>query len=369
MANQEGSLISLDVFISFSRQDVGAADGVCQALEVAGIRCWMAHRDIAPGRGYLGPVLEAADRCRAVLLIVSAHTTTSNIYILDRATGRGVPIIWFMIDHATPPAEFNRFRESALLIDASVPPLEPHFRSLPARVNSLLEPTRTEDRPTSFSPPAEGPSARYSPDELVLLPVRAAALEVGLPSGAGEDEAIDSALRTVAEVLSEIHAPESQITALDAAVRTGPMPPLAVRERWPTASARSGLAHPSIRPTPPNSRKQHTKRDFALVVAGLAVLALGAGVLFNQQITGLLHAIEEFLRHQSVGAGEASEIAKLGSASSLFDPPSLWSFSILAQAAASASRLRLQRLFLLANKPTIPGRGDLAPSELFHSKT
>jgi hypothetical protein len=243
-----------------------------------------------------------------------------------------------MVDHATPPAEFNQFRESALLFDASEPTLESHFRSLPAHVNSLLNPTRSEDRPGSITAPAEGHPTGYSPDELALLQWRAAALEVGLPSGACKDEAIDSALRTVAEVLLEIQAPESQITALDAAVRTGPMPPRAVRELWPAACARSGVAYPSNRPTQPNSTDQHTKRDLALVVAGLAVLAFGVGVLFNQQINGLLHAIEEFLRHQSVGAGQPLEIAKLCPAASLLIRRNFVSFSILTQAAVSASR-------------------------------
>jgi hypothetical protein len=301
MANQGGSAISLDVFISFSRQDVGAADGICQALEAISIRCWIAHRDIVRGRGYLGPVLEAVDHCRAVLLIASSHTTTSNTYVLDRAARRDVPIIWLEIDHATPPAELTRFRESALVIDASEPPLESHFRSLAARVKALLNPTRTEDR-HGGSGPAEGShlfelgSAAYSPDESTVLHGRAARLAVGLPPDAIEDGAIESALRTAAEVLSEMYAQKS-IAAPDASVRARAVPPPAARERFPTA-ARSATAYPGIRPTPPNSRQKHTKRNFVLVVAGLAVLAFGVGVLFSEQIGNLLSAIDEFLRHR-----------------------------------------------------------------------
>jgi hypothetical protein len=329
MANQGGSLISLDVFVSFSRQDVGAADGICQELEATGIRCWMAHRDIAPGRGYLGPVLEAVDHCRAVLLIVSSHTSTSNTYILDRAAGRGVPIIWLMIDHATPPVEFKRFRESALVIDASVPPLESHFRSLAARVNSVLNPPPTEDRHEFSSALAEGPNlfgggSAYSLHELALLHGRAAPLAVGLPSHAVEDEAIDSALRTVAKVLAEIHAQESRIAAPDASALARPMPPLAAREQLPTAAARSEVAYSSIRPTSPNSGPKHTKRNFALVVTGLAVFAFVAGMLFSKQITGLLHAIDESLRLLGVGAGKPFGTSPLASAASVLaqTPPS-----------------------------------------------
>jgi hypothetical protein len=307
-ANQRGSLMSLDVFITFSRQDLGAADRVCQALEASGIQCWMAHRDIAPGRGYLGPVLEAADHCRALLLLVSSHTTSTNTYVVDRSARRGVPIIWLMIDNATPPTEFERFRKSSLVIDASVPPLESHFRSLAARITSLLNPTRAEDWHEFSSSPTEGPNifehgpAGYSLDESALPHGRGAPLGVRLPSDAAQDEVIESVLRTAAEVLSELHAQEARITPPDAAARARPVPHPADREQLPTAVARSEALELSIRPTPPNSRQNHAKRTFALIVAGLAVLAFGAGTLFSKEIVGLLHAIAESLRDLGAGA-------------------------------------------------------------------
>jgi hypothetical protein len=119
-----------------------------------------------------------------------------------------------------------------------------------------------------------------------------------------------------------MHAQKS-IAAPDASARAHAVPPLAARERLPPA-ARPGEAYHSIRPTPPNSRQRHKKRNFALVVAGLAVLAFGAGVLFSEQITDLLRAIEEFLRYLGVGAGEPSGTAPLVTVASVLaqTPPS-----------------------------------------------
>jgi hypothetical protein len=37
-----------DVYISYSREDKWAADAACATLEAAGIRCWIAPRDILP---------------------------------------------------------------------------------------------------------------------------------------------------------------------------------------------------------------------------------------------------------------------------------------------------------------------------------
>lgn len=38
------------VFISYAHQDKPVADAVCARLEQSGIRCWIAPRDIQPGR-------------------------------------------------------------------------------------------------------------------------------------------------------------------------------------------------------------------------------------------------------------------------------------------------------------------------------
>ena len=42
--------MAFDAFISYSHRDRLAADAACAGLEAAGIRCWIAPRDIAPGK-------------------------------------------------------------------------------------------------------------------------------------------------------------------------------------------------------------------------------------------------------------------------------------------------------------------------------
>jgi hypothetical protein len=38
--------MAFDVFISYSTKDKATADAACAALESAGIRCWIAPRDV-----------------------------------------------------------------------------------------------------------------------------------------------------------------------------------------------------------------------------------------------------------------------------------------------------------------------------------
>jgi hypothetical protein len=45
--------MAFEVFISYSHQDRTAANAVCGVLEQEGIWCWIALRDVEPGRDWL----------------------------------------------------------------------------------------------------------------------------------------------------------------------------------------------------------------------------------------------------------------------------------------------------------------------------
>jgi TIR domain len=67
-----------DVFISHSSKDKLTADAVCDRLESAGIRCWIAPRDIIPGEGWSEAILRGIGACR-VMVLVSSENATSHI--------------------------------------------------------------------------------------------------------------------------------------------------------------------------------------------------------------------------------------------------------------------------------------------------
>ena len=43
-----------DVFISYSSKDKPVADAACATFEAAGMRCWIAPRDVPPGAADVG---------------------------------------------------------------------------------------------------------------------------------------------------------------------------------------------------------------------------------------------------------------------------------------------------------------------------
>jgi hypothetical protein len=119
-----------DVVIACSRRDVERAEEVCRALEAAGVRCWLAHRDIGRRGNYLDAGFEAVDRAQAILLIFTANTNSADISLLDHAADRGVPAIWLLLDQSAPSGELARLKQFAITIHAFPGPLESYLSHL-----------------------------------------------------------------------------------------------------------------------------------------------------------------------------------------------------------------------------------------------
>ena len=66
-----------DVFISYSSQDMEAAQAICHVLEQNEIRCWMAPRNIPPGSDYGDVIDDAIKSCKAVVVLFSETAATS----------------------------------------------------------------------------------------------------------------------------------------------------------------------------------------------------------------------------------------------------------------------------------------------------
>lgn len=66
-----------DVFISHSSKDKAAADAVCAILEQRKIRCWIAPRDITPGKEWGEAIIDAISASRMMILIFSANANDS----------------------------------------------------------------------------------------------------------------------------------------------------------------------------------------------------------------------------------------------------------------------------------------------------
>ncbi len=151
---------SADVFISYASSDRAVADSVCIALERAGVRCWIAPRDVTPGEFYAESIVHAIDSAKVVVLVLSQNAAVSQHVLreVERASSKRHLVVSFRIDLAPLPAGLEYFLNTSQWLDASATGVE---RALPKLVDAVqrgvahaADPaTRSEPR-AAVAPPA-----------------------------------------------------------------------------------------------------------------------------------------------------------------------------------------------------------------------
>ncbi len=151
-----------DVFISHSAQNREVADVVCTALENAAIRCWVAPRDVRPGRTFPGEITRAIQQSKVMLLIFSGHSNNSEQVLreVQLATDSRLPIIRFRIEDVALTDDLRYFLSSPHWLDALTPPLSTHIARLEIAIKELLgqsvevtgKDVAAEDAPRAASP-------------------------------------------------------------------------------------------------------------------------------------------------------------------------------------------------------------------------
>jgi hypothetical protein len=153
--------MSFEVFISYPHEDKAAADEACAALERAGIGCWIAPRDVAPGTAWAASIIEALDRCRVMVLIFSSHANDSQQIHreVQRAFDRAIPVVPLRIENVEPTQSLAYFLGSVHWLDAFTPPLAAHFERLGVAVRTFLDRKESLVRTQSQTPASRGDEA------------------------------------------------------------------------------------------------------------------------------------------------------------------------------------------------------------------
>ena len=88
-------LVSFDAFISYSSKDKTVADAVCARLESAGVRCWIAPRDVLAGTSYGEAIIDAIHSAKVMVLVFSSHANSSGHIPkeVERAVSNGLAIL------------------------------------------------------------------------------------------------------------------------------------------------------------------------------------------------------------------------------------------------------------------------------------
>ena len=108
------------VFISYCTQDSDAAQTLCSLLEERGIPCWIAPRNITPGKEYGEEIINALEAAQALVLVMSESANGSRHVANEvaRAFSKGKVIMPVRIAKVQPSKAIELFVSSAHWVEA-----------------------------------------------------------------------------------------------------------------------------------------------------------------------------------------------------------------------------------------------------------
>lgn len=154
-----------DVFISYSSKDQGPALAALSGLEAAGIRCWIAPRDVKPGAVWAQAIVDAIAECRVFVVVFSSNANRSGHIVneVDAAVRKGATVVPFRIENVMPEGAMEYHLRTRHWLDALSPDLTAHVGELTATVSTLLaaaqpKPPMTEFMKAFTAPPTTDPA-------------------------------------------------------------------------------------------------------------------------------------------------------------------------------------------------------------------
>lgn len=124
------------VFISYASLDRAAAEHVRELIESKGIPCWIAPRDISPGKEYGEEIIRAIEDASVLVLVFSENANASRHVVneVSRAFSKNKMIMPIRIQDATPAKCLELFVSSSHWVDAWSEPLENRIERIAAAI-------------------------------------------------------------------------------------------------------------------------------------------------------------------------------------------------------------------------------------------
>ena len=162
-----------DVFLSYAREDRERAAQMAAALEQAGLDVFW-DNEIPPGTTWADFIEQKLAQCKALIVLWSQHSTTSQWVREEARMGRdkGV-LIPVMIDGSNPPFGFGEV-QSANLADWNGEGDHPNWRRFVEAVKRFAE---TQPTPREPEPPPRSAPPLVAPQSFSAPPAAAAAPE------------------------------------------------------------------------------------------------------------------------------------------------------------------------------------------------
>lgn len=141
------------IFISHSSHDAERASGICSVLEGGGHSCFIAPRDIRPGREYAEEIINGISGADILLLMLSEQSNQSPHVLreVERAGSSRIPIIVYKLEEVALTKSMEYFLMTNQWIDGTEDPgyqnVSEAFRNQPDLKASPADKERLDGRP------------------------------------------------------------------------------------------------------------------------------------------------------------------------------------------------------------------------------
>lgn len=112
--------VSYAAFVSYAKADGKRAQEVADCLEERGFKCWIAPRNVRPGRAYGDEIIRGIESSRCLILVLSSASNQSAFVAreIERAVSKRKPVFPIRIEDVEPSASLELFISSTQWIDA-----------------------------------------------------------------------------------------------------------------------------------------------------------------------------------------------------------------------------------------------------------
>ena len=220
-------------FISYATGDQAVAMEVCALLEARGIRCWIAPRDVVPGKVWDEAILDAIEGASGFLLVLSSAANASPFVKneVNRAFSLGKPIFTFRVEDVQPGRSLELYLARHHWTDGFRGRIEDRVAELARALEALPEagvaPAATGSAATTRKGAGFGPKLRTlsSRRERIAWGVAAACAllalaALGFAVSRSSNPSASAATERVAQV--DIELPDGY------AIAPGPLEPVAI---------------------------------------------------------------------------------------------------------------------------------------------
>lgn len=130
-----------DVFISHAAADKAIADDMVVALELGGVNCWVAPRDIRPGDTWGGSIVKAIESSTIMVVIFSGNSNKSRQVLreVERAVQKDVVVLPFRLDEVEATGDMEYFLSATHWLEALGQDIQVHYKHLLSTTLSILK--------------------------------------------------------------------------------------------------------------------------------------------------------------------------------------------------------------------------------------